>query len=99
MEQHLYSIEETIQFLTDYKALLKSQECKYTNNMEILLSNSDLHLHRYMETLYEIIDCTKNGIPNNNLQELIAERTLINNNIKEVMPLILYHFANKLPRL
>ena len=37
MEQHLYSIEEAIQFLTDYKALLKSQECKYTNNMEILL--------------------------------------------------------------
>tara|TARA_B110000967_G_C18770676_1_gene502890 strand:- start:42 stop:239 length:198 start_codon:yes stop_codon:yes gene_type:complete len=64
--------------------------------MEVLLSNSDLHQSQYMDTLYNIVDYTGGVNINAKIKKIITEQNNIDNNIKEVLPLILYHFANKL---
>ena len=54
-------------------------------------------MNNYLETLYDILNYNNNINMDSKINNIIKDHDKVNNNIKEVMPLILYYFANKIP--
>ena len=97
MESHINNIDSTISFLHEYKKILENTDICSSNNLNMLFYNSEHIMNNYLETLYDILNYNNNINMDSKINNIIKDHDQVNNNIKEVMPLILYYFANKLP--
>tara|TARA_B110000971_G_scaffold91203_1_gene93855 strand:+ start:1610 stop:1951 length:342 start_codon:yes stop_codon:yes gene_type:complete len=100
MNSHLSDIDSVINFLIKYKSLLKNYENEEikianSNKLSILLNYSSTQMNGYIESLYSILDLHKNINLDNETTLILEEQKQINENINEILPLILFYFANK----
>ena len=96
METHINNIDSTIIFLIEYKKILEDNDIQSSNNLDILFHNSENIMNNYIETLYDILNYNNNINMDSKIKSVIKDSKEINNNINEVIPIILYYFANKL---
>ena len=96
MDTHLNDIDSLISFLVEYKNLLENNEIKSSNNLRLLLNNSSNYKDNYMETLYSILNYAKNIELDDHISNIIQDKKDINSNIREILPILLYYFADKL---
>ena len=96
MESHINNINSTIDFLLQYKKLIETNEITVSNNLNILFNNSENCGNNYIETLYDILNHSNNINLDSKIKCIIKESNEVNSNIKEIMPIILYYFANKI---
>ena len=97
METHINSINSVIDFLLEYKKIIENNEINSSGNLDILLNNSENYMNNYIETLYDILNYNNNINLDNRISGIIKDSNEINNNIKEILPIILYYFASKMP--
>lgn len=97
METHINSINSVIDFLLEYKKIIENNEINSSGNLDILLNNSENYMNNYIETLYDILNYNNNINLDNRISDIIKDSNEINNNIKEILPIILYYFASKMP--
>ena len=95
MDKHIQSIESTINFLVEYKDILKNSEWDNNTKLEILLNNSNNYKEGYFNSLYSILDFNKNINMDNKLDIIVRDEKKTEDNIREVLPIILYYFALK----
>ena len=89
-------ITSTIDFLLEYKKIIENHDIQYSNDLDILLRNSENSMNNYMETLYDVINYNNNINMDHKIAHIIKETNEINGNINEILPIILYYFANKM---
>ena len=97
MDSHLNNIDSTINFLQEYKKIIENNNIESSNNLNVLFNNSENIMNNYLDTLYNILNYSNNINMDSKIQNIINDHNQVNNNIKEIMPIILYYFANKIP--
>jgi len=97
MEEHLNNIDSLIDFLNIYKNIISESSLKRSDDLDILLYDSDKVLSNYYDTLYNILNCGNNLDLSGKIKDIVHENNIINENLKEILPLILYYFACKKP--
>ena len=95
-KEHLNYIDSTIIFLKEYKNILE----KNTKNFqkEVLSENfylANINIENLKDSLLELLSIKDNPDYDSNILNEIKEYKLINQNIKEVMPLLIYYFVSK----
>ena len=95
METHLRNINSLIDFLEIYKNAIRESSTRDSAELDILLDYSDMALSNYNDTLYDILNYKNNLDLSGKIKEIVYENKQINENIKEVIPFILYYFACK----
>lgn len=95
MDKHIQSIESTIDFLVEYKDILKNSEWDNNTKLAILLNNSNNYKESYFNSLYPILDFNKNINMDDKIDLISKEERDTMDNINEVLPFILYYFSLK----
>ena len=95
MNAHLVNVTSTINFLSEYKKIIEKTNINYCNNLDVLIDNSNSYMNSYIESLYDIIDCSRNINITDKISKILDENRQTKNNIIEIMPIILCYFANK----
>ena len=97
LEEHLSHINNLTKFLKDYSQNIKKNIKKFQNlNLSENFYLTNINIENLKDRLLEILSKTESGCNyNNTIKNELEEYNLIQQNIKEISPILLYYFINK----
>lgn len=95
LDEHMNSIQTHIDFLQEYCSVVKKNPEKFQNrNLDGNLSMVNITIENLKDRLLEILSYSP-GECNNFVQKEIDDHNTTQNDIKEMMPVLLYYYMYK----